>query len=97
MIKHYQPNLNICHCSKKKKEKKEELVIPLITTNRWRHARKPEDLEREEASNDNDTTSTEQQPADEAVREILQGISRSLINHGQFDSILAPLVLKHKT
>ena len=63
--------------SKKKKAEEKELVIPLIQANRWRHAKKPEELEQDDDETDKKvpTGDAAKEPVDEAVKELLQGKS----------------------
>ena len=68
------------YCSLKPKEEKKELVIPLIESNRWRHAKKPEDLEKtkNDQKKNSDTTTKEDKRENDvdslAVEELLQGM-----------------------
>ena len=73
---------NVYIYSKTVKVEKKELVIPLIPVNRWRHARRPDELEQEpdirdkivERLQDTANDKDKQSPEDEAVKELLQGM-----------------------
>lgn len=80
-IKCFIPVLHICTSSVKPVEEKAPLVIELIQSNRWRQARRPEDLE---AANDdeasvkkskacNSVQQTGDVVVDAAVKELLAG------------------------
>ena len=74
------------YCSLKPKEEKKELVIPLIESNRWRHAKKPEDLEKTENDQKKDTDTEKKEGRERndvdslAVKELLQGIIHFIVS-----------------
>ena len=62
--------------SSKPTDEKKDLIIPLIKHNRWRKARKPEDLEKDndvENVKEKTVAATGDDATDNAVNEILQG------------------------